>query len=110
MLALCAAAMVCLGVTAGVRTVNMDDGIPVREARFSAARESIDPNSASIASLRRLPGIGPTRATAIVEYRGKSGSTAFVYDEDLMNVSGIGAGTLYRVRPYLSLPRGGDLR
>lgn len=110
MLVVCAAAGICLVTLATSRTVSLDNGIPVNDDRVADARENIDPNSASIASLRRLPGIGPVKAAAIVEYRGKPGSTAFSYAEDLTNVHGIGTGTVDRIRPYLSLPTSGILR
>ncbi len=45
-------------------------------------------NTASIEELEDLPGIGPTLATRIVEYREKHGPFRKV--EQLMNVSGIG--------------------
>ncbi len=110
MLVVCTAALICLGAMAIGRTVSLDNGIPIDGDRVAAARESIDPNSASIPSLKRLPGIGPAKAAAIVEYRGKAGPAAFIYAEDLTNVSGIGPGTVDRIRAYLSLPRSGDLR
>lgn len=48
----------------------------------------INLNTASIEELEELPGIGPTLATRIVEYREKHGPFRKV--EQLMNVSGIG--------------------
>ena len=54
----------------------------------------INPNDASVESLARLPGIGPSRAGAIVAYRSShGGSAAFRDGEDLQNVSGIGPRT-----------------
>lgn len=62
--------------------------------------ERIDPNTASEAQLRRLPGIGPSRARAIIELR-KSGR--FRVAEDLLPVPGIGEVILARVAPHLDL-------
>jgi competence ComEA-like helix-hairpin-helix protein len=70
-------------------------------------RERIDPNTAEVASLRRLPLIGPERANAIVEYRQgpvRAGRAAFEFLEDLQNVPGIGPGTIGRARDLICLP------
>jgi competence protein ComEA len=53
-----------------------------------SATRKINLNTASIEELEELPGIGPTLATRIVEYREKHGP--FRKIEQLMNVSGIG--------------------
>lgn len=56
----------------------------------------ININTASIEELTRLPGIGPTRARAIVEVRDKR---RFRRIEDLLRVPGIGRKTFARIRP-----------
>jgi competence ComEA-like helix-hairpin-helix protein len=48
----------------------------------------VDINTASIAELDTLPGIGPTIAARIVDFRTRNGP--FRRSEDLMNVRGIG--------------------
>ena len=53
-------------------------------------------NTASQDQLETLPGIGPTRASAIIAHRSGNGSFARV--EDLLLVEGIGAGTLASIR------------
>jgi competence protein ComEA len=72
-----------------------------RAARPLAPNERLDPNAASAEELRRLPGIGPSKAAAIVAER-KSGGP-FRVPEDLSRVPGIGSTTVSRVSPYLSL-------
>lgn len=79
----------------------------VHEARAEAARERIDPNTAEAPSLRRLPGVGPTRAEAIVYYRRSRGPKAFRSAADLQNVPGVGPDTVRKIAPFLSLPAGG---
>ncbi|WP_051343593.1 helix-hairpin-helix domain-containing protein [Alicyclobacillus herbarius] len=59
----------------------------------------IDLNTADAATLETLPGIGPARATAIIQYREQHGPFASV--QDLDKVTGIGAATLARLSPYL---------
>jgi competence protein ComEA len=58
-------------------------------------------NDASVEELRRLPGVGPKRAEAIVALRRRIGR--FQRVEDLLKVKGIGRSTLRRWRPLLRL-------
>jgi DNA uptake protein ComE-like DNA-binding protein len=58
-----------------------------------------------LASLMRLPGVGPQRAQAIVDYRtkieGERGSPAFRDLKDLDSVPGLGPVTVQVLAPYL---------
>jgi len=56
-------------------------------------------NSANTDDLRRLPGIGEKRASAILTLRARLGRFRAV--EDLLKVKGIGRATLRRLRPLL---------
>lgn len=76
-------------------------------ARIFSASQKIDPNIATIASLRRLDRIGPVLARLIVEYR-LSSLTAFRRPEDLTRVHGIGPGIVNRMKPHLSFPQTGQ--
>ena len=58
-------------------------------------------NSADEAVLTTLPGIGPSKAQAIIEYRENSGS--FKTIEDLKNVSGIGDKTFEKLRDFIDV-------
>jgi competence protein ComEA len=53
-------------------------------------------NSATLEQLDLLPGIGPSKAAAILEYRQRVGK--FTSVEDLLNVKGIGKKTLENIR------------
>lgn len=61
---------------------------------FSLA--AVNVNTASSAELEALPGIGPAKAKAIVEYRQKNG--AFKSVEELKNVKGIGDAVLNKLK------------
>jgi competence protein ComEA len=82
--------------------------LPVMPQRIAAAQEKINPNTAPVGSLRRLGGIGPVRAQAIVDYVAERKGTAFGRAEDLTAVKGIGPGTVERLRPYLVFSPTGD--
>ncbi len=58
-------------------------------------------NTASQAELETLPGIGPTTAQKIIEYREENGP--FQSTEDIMNVSGIGPGTYERIKDLITV-------
>lgn len=58
-------------------------------------------NTATVAELEALPGIGAKMATLIVEYRTKKGPFRKV--EELMNVQGIGEKSFLKLRPQLTV-------
>ncbi len=58
-------------------------------------------NTASEEELQRLPGIGPSRATAIVALRTRV--QRFRGTDDLIRIRGIGRVSFRRLRPYLTL-------
>ncbi|HMB21942.1 MAG TPA: ComEA family DNA-binding protein, partial [Anaerolineales bacterium] len=70
-------------------------GTPLPEVDTSTT-ELIDINTASLEELDTLPGIGPTTAQKIIDYRETSGP--FVNAEDIINVPGIGPGTYERIK------------
>lgn len=66
--------------------------------------DTINPNDAPVASLVRLPGIGLTRARAIVTWRQSAAGgerSVFRCPEDLQRVPGIGPATVRGMQPWL---------
>lgn len=61
----------------------------------------INLNTASETDLLTLPGIGPAKAKAILEYRQQNGSFKTV--DDLKNVSGIGEKTYEKLKQYIEI-------
>lgn len=66
-----------------------------------AVQFPIDINTATAEQFQALPGIGESRAKAIVDYRAEHGP--FTYVEDLRAVSGIGAGILEGIIDYVTV-------
>jgi competence protein ComEA len=61
----------------------------------------VDINTASVAELDALPGIGPTAAQAILDYRDLHGP--FTVIEELLNVPGIGPTTFNAIRALITV-------
>jgi comEA protein len=61
----------------------------------------VDLNSATAAELEQVPGVGPSTAKAIINFREKSGP--FQRVEDLLAIRGISKQALERMRPYLTV-------
>ena len=67
----------------------------------SALSGVVNVNTASAEQLSMLPGVGPSRAHAIVTLRKQSGGFKSV--EDLLEVKGIGEASLAKLRPFVAL-------
>jgi competence protein ComEA len=86
-------------------------GVATRAAQETARRSSapaaasasapINLNTASVAQLETLPGIGRSTAERILEYRQKNGS--FKKVEDLMNVRGVGERSFLKLKPLVTV-------
>ncbi len=75
-------------------------------AAKQAPSTPVNVNTASVAQLMEVPGIGPAKAQAIVAYRDK---TPFTSTNDLVNVDGIGEKMLAKIAPYVTVSDGAAL-
>lgn len=71
---------------------------PARASTSASGR--LDLNTATLSELDSLPGIGPSKAKAIVAYRDEHKGFGTV--EELLNVKGIGPKLLERIRPHVA--------
>lgn len=90
---LLAGLMLCLG------TASISQAAPSTAA--AEQTQAININSAGVAELAGLEGIGESKAQAIVEYRESNGSFASV--EQLSEVKGIGPATVEKNKARISL-------
>jgi competence protein ComEA len=72
-----------------------------KSATTATAAAPVNLNTATQAQLESLPGIGPSAAQRILEYRQKNGS--FKKIEDLMNVKGIGEKSFLKLKPLITV-------
>lgn len=72
-----------------------------KAATASAPAGLVNLNTATVAQLETLPGIGKATAERILEYRQKNGG--FKKVEDLMNVRGIGEKSFLKMKPLITV-------
>ncbi len=85
------------------REVAADSAPPVEEVveMPEATSGLVSINTGTVSDLDQLPGIGPVKAQAIIDYRNQFGP--FVRVEDLVNVKGIGSKTMEDIRSQIVL-------
>jgi competence protein ComEA len=71
-----------------------------RASDGDAGKQVVNINTATVTELAYLPGVGESRAKAIVQYRSKQ---PFEKVEDLMRVKGIGRKGFKNMSSYLSV-------
>ncbi|MBX3248499.1 MAG: helix-hairpin-helix domain-containing protein [Myxococcales bacterium] len=77
-----------------------DDDVVEAEAAPAPSGAPVDLNTATEAQLVALPGIGPSKARAIIAYREQR---TFRRVEELMRVRGIGRGTFRQLRAHITV-------
>jgi len=92
--------VVVAGLLCGLVVVGMGRGAVAAGAAPASAVTRVDLNSATADDLARLPGIGPAKARAIIEYRAEA---PFHKPEDLRKVKGIGDKLYERVKDMVTV-------
>jgi competence protein ComEA len=78
----------------------VESGIPIIQGEKSDSDETkINLNSGTLEEFETLPGIGPAKAAAFVQYREENGP--FIKIEDIKNISGIGDKTFEKLKEYI---------
>lgn len=78
------------------------ENIPVNSVSQGGGGDGkVNINQADASTLDSLPGIGPSKAAAIIEYRETNGP--FQKVEDLMNISGIGEKTFEKLKDQITV-------
>ena len=70
-------------------------------AKASTMQTPVNLNTATIAQLEELPGVGPATAQRILEYRQQNGG--FKKIEELMNVRGIGEASFLKLKALITV-------
>jgi competence protein ComEA len=94
----------CIGETTPAAPLP-GEGLPPTSATSGDAASpggKVNLNTADLAELDALPGIGPALAQRIVDYREANGP--FTAPEEIMNVSGIGPATYERFKDLIVAP------
>lgn len=99
------AALAALGLAAALATVAPSGAEAQRGRRAAAAQTQsgegvVNIQTATVEQLQLLPGIGPSKAEAIVAFRERR---AFRRVEDIMRVRGVGRATFRRLRSMLTV-------
>lgn len=91
-----------LVVTGAAATTDGELVSPITGLNGQAGNLLLDLNTASAIQLEQLPGIGPTRAAAIIAFRERNGPVLFA--DDLTAIDGIGPATVDGIRPLVIQP------
>ncbi|MDI6768254.1 MAG: ComEA family DNA-binding protein [Anaerolineales bacterium] len=75
--------------------------IPIRSSASHVSGGRININTATVEELDTLPGIGPTTAKSIVNYRLEHGP--FQFPQDIQNVPGIGPVTYDKIKDLIKV-------
>ncbi len=95
--------LVSIGLGA-VLAALLSGSVLAAEAAKAGPVSKVNLNTATVEQLESLPGIGPTLAARIVEYRQKAGGFKSV--QEVVNVKGIGEKSFAKLQPHLTIGEG----
>ena len=82
-------------------TEDSGKGVMITEEKQSGSSSIVNINTATQTELEELPGIGPSIATRIIEYRDQNGKFKSV--DDIKNVTGIGDSKFEKIKDYIKV-------
>lgn len=88
-------------IVPGESNSNQNSESEIPNENESENSELININTATLDGLMTLPGIGESKATAIINYRQNNG--AFVIIEEIVNVAGIGDSTFNAIKEFITI-------
>ena len=95
-----------LAYQAAQRPARLGEPMPAGNADFHLAR-TLDPNTAALEDLTRVPYLGPRLAAALVAYRDSHPASAlplFGTADDLSRIPGFNKAVVTQIAPYLDFP------
>lgn len=79
--------------------ISLDSGNIISDSSSNSSSQKVNINTASQTELETLPGIGPSTALKIINYRNENGR--FKNIEDIKNVPGIGDAKFNNLKEYI---------
>jgi comEA protein len=95
------ATMMMAAVHASASASSSDQKKPAKPKAAATAASPLNLNTATLADLQALPGVGAATAKLIIEHRQKNGG--FKKVEELMTIKGIGEKSFLKLKPMITV-------